>query len=295
MLFAYYIWATVNEKQECSRLFADAVALISAIDFANNTIGTFTHSVFVMKDAVFVEGPLYIVYELVEVVLLFAAAIYLYTKRNILGKKTALIIGTYVFFPVISIMIGIVFPGAYFTYVAMTMVLLINYIMLVARALEDSSIREQILMDVMNTDELTGLKNRRAFMESMEKADQDADYGVVFCDLNGLKSINDTYGHIRGDKYLTDFSEILHGAFEGSEIFRVSGDEFVVFYKNGSEDGFDMKYGRLCKQCKDRGNISSIGASYGKGREIVRLVVKAENRMYEEKQRYYKEKGSPNR
>ena len=83
-------------------------------------------------------------------------------------------------------------------------------------------------------DELTQLKNRRGFFELAEQALKVAKrehhaLGLFFMDLNGLKQINDTFGHLVGDQALRDAATVLHHTFRDSDIVaRLGGDEFVA-------------------------------------------------------------------
>ena len=85
------------------------------------------------------------------------------------------------------------------------------------------------------TDPLTGVKSKHAFAEQEELLDGQIDRGeapefaVVVCDVNGLKHINDTLGHKAGDAYIRSAGMLICEHFKHSPVFRVGGDEFVVF------------------------------------------------------------------
>ncbi|MBS7263476.1 MAG: diguanylate cyclase [Eubacteriales bacterium] len=85
------------------------------------------------------------------------------------------------------------------------------------------------------TDPLTGVKSAYAYAEAKEKLDKRiasgalTEFGVVVFDLNGLKSINDTEGHDAGDRYLESASHLIGRQFKHSPLYRIGGDEFVVF------------------------------------------------------------------
>ena len=108
-----------------------------------------------------------------------------------------------------------------------------NYLKLVN---EQSMIKDRYKkMDLMaHTDELTGLSNRRGFMElgvtTMNFAQNiDGNGLVLYCDMNGLKKINDTYGHETGDAAIQAQGEILKSNFRSNDIVaRLGGDEFAV-------------------------------------------------------------------
>ena len=84
-------------------------------------------------------------------------------------------------------------------------------------------------------DELTGIKNKNAFVEyrrSVNKKIQSADsglrFGIVMCDVNDMKRFNDTRGHSFGDEMLCRACRMICAIFPNSQVYRIGGDEFVV-------------------------------------------------------------------
>ena len=84
-------------------------------------------------------------------------------------------------------------------------------------------------------DELTGIKNKNAFIEHSEMIDErivsgagDCQFGIVMCDVNDLKMLNDTRGHAFGDEAIQRTSRMICDIYKHSPVFRVGGDEFVV-------------------------------------------------------------------
>lgn len=84
------------------------------------------------------------------------------------------------------------------------------------------------------TDEMTGLLNRRGFLilaqKHLELAERNKKkFAILFLDLNGMKKINDEFGHREGDNALIDVSQVLKRTFRKSDIMaRIGGDEFTV-------------------------------------------------------------------
>jgi diguanylate cyclase (GGDEF)-like protein len=89
-------------------------------------------------------------------------------------------------------------------------------------------------LDLANKDEMTGVKNKRAYAQAESEIDQkirDRDqkpFAVVVCDLNGLKQVNDTLGHKAGDEFIGSSCSIICDVFSHSPVFRIGGDEFAV-------------------------------------------------------------------
>ena len=82
-------------------------------------------------------------------------------------------------------------------------------------------------------DELTHTKNKTAYHEMENELQKQIDegnasFGVVVCDINGLKVINDTQGHKAGDQYIRDACMLICRSFAHSPVYRIGGDEFVV-------------------------------------------------------------------
>ncbi|MRR55488.1 MAG: diguanylate cyclase [Deltaproteobacteria bacterium] len=101
---------------------------------------------------------------------------------------------------------------------------------------------EQKLREISLTDELTGLHNRRGFMtlalQQIKIADRLAQgMTLLYADLDDLKGINDTYGHLAGDQALIDAAAILKTSLRASDILaRLGGDEFVgLILESGGE------------------------------------------------------------
>ena len=88
--------------------------------------------------------------------------------------------------------------------------------------------------DVAFRDPLTGVRSKHAFvvhegeLETRIIDGEVGDLGVVVCDVNGLKNINDTLGHKAGDEYIRSACSLLCTYFKHSPVYRIGGDEFVV-------------------------------------------------------------------
>lgn len=91
--------------------------------------------------------------------------------------------------------------------------------------------QQQEMIAMARRDPLTGLRNRDGVSEQVNALLQQASEGTFFImDMDNFKSVNDTYGHIEGDRVLVRFSGALEKAVDGNDIVaRLGGDEFVVF------------------------------------------------------------------
>ena len=93
-----------------------------------------------------------------------------------------------------------------------------------------------------NTDSMTGVKNKHAYSDAeaylnqMIRDGQIEKLGIVVCDINGLKHVNDTLGHAAGDKLIRDASTMICKYFTHGAVYRIGGDEFtVVLQEKGYE------------------------------------------------------------
>lgn len=151
------------------------------------------------------------------------------------------------------------------------------------------------------TDELTQIHNRRYCMEFMNKIREEGncDYTVICFDLNNLKTVNDTYGHAKGDILIKSAAEVLSETFGGHGIVaRMGGDEFIAILNTADEkrtgnlmERFGQNIDRKNQQIKDLG--LSIACGLASGREsdadIEKVYQAADNRMYEHKKQIKKE------
>ncbi|GLX79853.1 hypothetical protein tinsulaeT_31930 [Thalassotalea insulae] len=106
----------------------------------------------------------------------------------------------------------------------------------------NNAIKYQKAMQLALQDGLTGLGNRRYFDQQLKRAmhhanRQHSKVGMIVCDLNKFKTINDTYGHKIGDDILLHFADALRASVRDSDsLFRFGGDEFVVLVEDANEN-----------------------------------------------------------
>lgn len=160
--------------------------------------------------------------------------------------------------------------------------------------------KNQILQSISNTDDLTGLLNRRGFVEElirqMKHRSGERAY-ILFADLDHLKQINDTFGHVEGDFSIRQIGEILRQQTgRESVIARIGGDEFVaaVFLEEGQNQE-NIKQA-IREECCDRNQSSEkeylVECSLGileftcnPHMDVSELLQKADFIMYQEKKR----------
>jgi diguanylate cyclase (GGDEF)-like protein len=151
---------------------------------------------------------------------------------------------------------------------------------------------KQTYQDQATRDQLTGLLNRRGLVLTAEQIP--GHLGVLFCDLDGFKGVNDTLGHAAGDELLEKVARRLEAAMrEDSVLGRMGGDEFVVVAPGASDEDLsglgrriEIEIGKpfLLEAGLARIGVS-IGAAHAKPgeRDLDSLLGQADALMYEVK------------
>jgi diguanylate cyclase (GGDEF)-like protein len=155
-----------------------------------------------------------------------------------------------------------------------------------------SHLREQAIVDP-----LTGLYNRRGFLTlagpQMKLAKRKQNQLVLlFIDLDGLKEINDNYGHAEGDRALVDVAKLLATNFRESDVVaRIGGDEFAVLALKGPDSRAEAMRERLYVAVErlNEGRKPAIGLSVGlydvanEETDLDEILTRADESMYAEK------------
>jgi diguanylate cyclase (GGDEF)-like protein len=142
-------------------------------------------------------------------------------------------------------------------------------------------------------DKLTGIYNRAYFESEIERVRGGRSYPIAFfmVDVNDLKVINDTLGHIAGDELIKNASKILKNSFRMDDcLARIGGDEFAVIIKNANTELVNNLYNRII-QTQDNLNKNleskvsmAIGYAIAKNKDEFDAALKqADEKMYENK------------
>ncbi|SDA20588.1 diguanylate cyclase (GGDEF) domain-containing protein [Ruminococcus sp. YE71] len=147
-----------------------------------------------------------------------------------------------------------------------------------------------------NIDELTQVGSRNFMNTRIKELKSDKSklpetFGLVFADLNGLKTVNDTEGHAAGDKLLSRAASLLKLAFGDHEIYRAGGDEFVVFCPNITEEAFERQTAQLRALADTTDDVSfAVGTEWISGDiDIDSAMDSADAKMYEDKNEFYRQ------
>ena len=143
------------------------------------------------------------------------------------------------------------------------------------------------------TDSLTGALNRVAYKKDILVFDEEKpeDFSCIYIDVNELHIMNNKYGHAAGDEMLIYIANSLKEVFYGQHIYRMGGDEFLVFAENSSQDDIKKGIDMLTKQLESMDYHVAIGVSYrAQNTNTEEMVREAEIRIYEAKAQYYQNK-----
>ena len=167
--------------------------------------------------------------------------------------------------------------------------------------------KSEALEKIAYVDIMTGLNNRQKVNEYVQETVREKRrFGIVSFDLNGLKKANDIYGHMEGDRLITDFAHLLNEVYsKDAMVARLGGDEFVVIYPDVKAADHEALAKEMKEKCdaqnKERGKVQlsyACGYSaiteeefdtmnrsdYDRSLRIFRDVYKrADEKMYEDK------------
>lgn len=143
-------------------------------------------------------------------------------------------------------------------------------------------------------DALTGVKNKHAYIDVEAQLNKRIDekepvqFAIVICDINNLKEINDTKGHVAGDEYICGACNIICDVFKHSPVFRVGGDEFAVIAQGKDYLNIDELISAIAKINRDNAQAAGITFAYGmakydKDRSVSAVFERADMQMYQNK------------
>ena len=148
-------------------------------------------------------------------------------------------------------------------------------------------------------DPLTNLYDRRTYYEDVARY-KNLIKGVIQIDVNGLKHLNDNFGHDAGDKALLTIGHILETSLENAEmcVYHLSGDEFLILMFQGKNDDLEKTVSSIRLAVEETEYSVALGYYFVNKNENITYEValkKAEQLMYSDKERYYQVSGNDRR
>ncbi len=169
----------------------------------------------------------------------------------------------------------------------------------------ENALKYQQAESSATTDYLTGLPNARSLFVHLAQEvarcrRMKTSLAVLVCDIDGFKQINDSYGHLEGDKLLREFTSRLKDVCRGYDyVARMGGDEFVITAPGLTAEAAQEKAERLNQAAIESGRhvcgrdliTLSVGMSFcpQDGTDVERLLAEADRRMYSMKQVHHAE------
>lgn len=166
----------------------------------------------------------------------------------------------------------------------------------VYRNVENKMIAQQELEYKALHDHLTGAKNRAYFDSQMVhyNNEENTSIGIIICDLDHLKRINDTDGHQIGDAYIKQSASLIREAIDGKGIVsRIGGDEFAIILPHITNELLETVINQIRYKMKQFNNVTerfsievSIGSIFSPHSlgQMEELFNEADKKMYKEKQ-----------
>ncbi|MBO4809269.1 MAG: GGDEF domain-containing protein [Lachnospiraceae bacterium] len=293
--FYFYYLITQTDKSYPKTL-PNLTVVLCAIDICFSIVGAITGKLFKIVDGSYVAGPWSPYSKVIGGICFIATVVVFMRYHKAFGITSPMVTSLFVIVPLLSFVIlapqaGDIRNG----FVGAAASLAVVYVIVQSRIIAEATANAELYNTLSTHDILTGLGNRRGYQAFVGSNSIKGEAAAVFADVNSLKEANDRLGHEAGDKLIVKSAEILKNAFPDGKVFRVSGDEFVCIIENATRDTFTKRMDDLAALIYDGGRYLSVGYSVGDGSDILDLVKKAEQVMYMDKSRYYKETGKDRR
>lgn len=159
------------------------------------------------------------------------------------------------------------------------------------------------------TDAMTGVGNKTAYLEFVREINERLAYesplfSVIVCDVNGLKTVNDEYGHEEGDRLLIGTAACLRAVYGSKNIFRIGGDEFIAILPDVREEDVLVSFAALDEEIA-RYNAAlppdaAVAVSFSRGtatfrrgldKEFREVFRRADRQLYVDKAAFYQSRG----
>lgn len=278
----YSLYVLFGRVKKAAWIITASLASISAMMFVTTPLHGLAFTI--NESNLYERGPLiWVNYAFVLPCLIIPSLIAVFTKAEFKIKHAVIV---FPILPIASTLIQILNYGTTLSQAGATCALLMLYVMLQSQVVIDAVSRAEKLDKLSYSDSMTGLRNRRAFEEKIDELRNEEWIGVIFADLNGLKRVNDSKGHKAGDQMIIHFSDMLKDFFSADMIFRISGDEFVVFLVDKEHCADIVEDLKICI-----GDLAAVGFGDGRGVDAVAVLGIAEKDMYKVKGDYYVRSG----
>ena len=279
MLISLHINGAVSKFQRIFMLcVCGAITVLMVVNFFNPIIFD------INERNVYTRGPLFMVKNLLEVVLMAdGVVIYLISRYKSGGVK---------FFPVLHFVCPI------FICVCLQMFYYGISTIWVGIAVGYTSLMLALQNENIFIDKLTGLYNRYYLDKVSGELKRKRKITMMMLDMNDFKSINDNFGHSQGDDALVSLADVLEKTVGANgTVVRYAGDEFVIILNNGDEDAAEKCKLQIKKNLEEFNETHKkkykLSASIGVGvfdlekSNVDKILKKIDKLMYDDKRAYY--------
>lgn len=258
----------------------------------------------------YTHGPLYFVYVLAYLAIILVIVVQFILYGRVFQRQNRASLYAIMLLVVAGIAMQEFWGGEHRTaYLALTMGAALMYIHLTAFSRQSMDEHLQAQQVQITTDALTGLLSRRAYNDSLLVYDAAGSVpeglAAFAIDINGLKQVNDTLGHMAGDEVIRGAAECIDAVFgESGQCFRTGGDEFVVLADDMNRTSADVALSRLTRQTRAWSGklVKEVCLAAGfalaadhPGLSVEKLVGMADQAMYDAKAEYYRRQGHDRR
>lgn len=239
----YKVYGDTERVAKCAKILAIPFILNAILSFSNFFADTYFA---ILPGNIYERGGLFWISTLLSMSYIFISPFYLLANRKRINRKTFLSLMFFVVPPAITSVTQLVFYGTSLVLVGTELTLMLIFI--------------TIQNDSMTTDSLTGLNNRRClenFLQSeLNAGPSPTGLTGLMIDIDDFKSINDTYGHMTGDRALEDTAFVLLSSVRRDDFAaRYAGDEFVIIIRSPNEADGERIAARL------HDNIAALNAT----------------------------------
>ncbi|MGN0537899.1 MAG: diguanylate cyclase domain-containing protein [Acutalibacteraceae bacterium] len=180
-------------------------------------------------------------------------------------------------------------------FIATEIILLTAYFIYILKTTKKELAEKQKMAE---RDSLTGLLNRNSYEWNIHVYADSCKNNLtcIYIDVNGLHEINNTKGHAAGDKMLKVVADSIHNCFNDRDVYRIGGDEFVVFVRDSNLEDIQKKLNEINENIQKNSYHISIGVcSQNIPIDIDKTIKTAETNMYDSKRKYYEQEGNDRR
>lgn len=283
LAFLKYVLVLLNKTNRPTKILSWTIVATTIIRVTTIIVLFATGNLFSIVEGKYIEGPLnYIPYVMAAISIVELIILVIFNRKSFSTKQFVVVL-IYELIPIAPIIIE-----SYTNYYCLSGIFLTVSVLLIFLLLQESTIKEGIIKqelyeEMSKKDLLTDVNNRRGYYDTIQEISNDDLVGIIFCDLNGLKNVNDHFGHAAGDKLLKDFAALLLESFKPKEVFRISGDEFIVIIQNKKQEQFIEEFNNFKEIIVKQNYVAAIGSSFGSGDCLDKLISYAESDMYQDK------------